>query len=46
VCEALLAERPYRAAMSPDEVRAVVRRMAGTALCAEVVEALDRVPLG
>ena len=46
VCEALLAERPYRAGLPPDEVRAIVRRQAGTALCAEVVEALDRVPLG
>jgi putative nucleotidyltransferase with HDIG domain len=46
VCEALLAARPYRAGMSPDQVRAIVRRQAGTALCAEVVEALERVPLG
>jgi HD-GYP domain-containing protein (c-di-GMP phosphodiesterase class II) len=46
VCEALLAARPYRAALAPDEVRAIVRRQAGTALCAEVVEALERVPLG
>ncbi|HEX5817933.1 MAG TPA: HD domain-containing phosphohydrolase [Gemmatimonadales bacterium] len=46
VCEALLAARPYRAGLPPDQVRAIVRRQAGTALCAEVVEALERVPLG
>jgi len=46
VCEALLAARPYRAALPPDEVRGIVRRSAGTALCPQVVEALDRVPLG
>jgi len=46
VCEALLAPRPYRAALPPDEVRGIVRRSAGTALCPQVVEALDRVPLG
>ena len=29
VCEALTAERPYRAALPPDEVRAIMRRDAG-----------------
>ena len=46
VCEALMAARPYRAGLPPDEVRAIVRRAAGTALCPQVVEALQRVPLG
>jgi putative nucleotidyltransferase with HDIG domain len=45
ICEALLAARPYRAPLPPERVRDIVRHQAGTALCALVVEALDRVPL-
>jgi HD-GYP domain-containing protein (c-di-GMP phosphodiesterase class II) len=41
VCEALTAERPYRAALPPDEVRAIMRRDAGHALCAEALGALE-----
>jgi HD-GYP domain-containing protein (c-di-GMP phosphodiesterase class II) len=41
VCEALTAERPYRAALPPDEVRAIMRRDAGRALCSEALGALE-----
>ena len=41
VCEALTAERPYRAAMEPDQVRAIMRRDAGTAFCPEALGALE-----
>ena len=41
VCEALTAERPYRAALPPDEVRAIMRRDAGRALCPEALGALE-----
>lgn len=40
VCEALSAQRPYRAALSRDEVTVKLREMAGTSLCDEVVEAV------
>jgi HD-GYP domain-containing protein (c-di-GMP phosphodiesterase class II) len=39
VYEALTAERPYRAA--PDEVRAIMRRDGGRALCLEALGALE-----
>src|SRR5215210_3023765 len=38
VCEALTAERPYRGALPPDEVRAIMRR---EALCPEALSALE-----
>jgi HD-GYP domain-containing protein (c-di-GMP phosphodiesterase class II) len=41
VCEALTAERPYRAALPPDEVRAIMRRDAGRGLCPEALDALE-----
>ena len=41
VCEALTAERPYRAALPPDEVRAIMRRDVGRALCPEALGALE-----
>ena len=41
VCEALSADRPYRAAMEPDQVRAIMRRDAGTAFCPEALGALE-----
>lgn len=44
VCEALSAERPYRAALSRDEVTVKLREMAGTSLCDEVVEAVCGLP--
>lgn len=43
VCEALSAERPYRDALSPDEVKAIMARDVGTKLdrdCYEAVEAV------
>jgi putative nucleotidyltransferase with HDIG domain len=40
VCEALTAERPYRSALPPDEVRAIMWRDAGRALCPEALDAL------
>jgi putative nucleotidyltransferase with HDIG domain len=41
VCEALSAERPYRRALPFDEVLAVMRRQAGTALCPVAFEVLE-----
>jgi putative nucleotidyltransferase with HDIG domain len=41
VAEALSAERPYREALGPDEVLAIMRRDAGRALDARVFEALE-----
>ena len=41
VCEALTAERPYRAALPPDEVLAIMRRDVGHALCPEALDALE-----
>jgi putative nucleotidyltransferase with HDIG domain len=41
VCEALTADRPYRAALAPDAVRAIMRRDAGQALCPEALAALE-----
>ena len=41
VCEALSADRPYRKAMEPDQVRAVMRRDAGSAFCPEALGALE-----
>ena len=41
IYEALTAERPYRAALPPDEVRAIMRRDAGHALCPEALGALE-----
>ena len=43
VCEALSAERPYRAALPPSEVRKLIKAEAGKALCPEAVEALVNV---
>jgi putative nucleotidyltransferase with HDIG domain len=43
VAEALSADRPYRRALSPDEVLAVMRLDSGTGLDAEVVSALGGV---
>jgi HD-GYP domain-containing protein (c-di-GMP phosphodiesterase class II) len=40
VAEALSAHRPYRNALEPDEVLAIMAREAGTTLDAEVFEAL------
>jgi HD-GYP domain-containing protein (c-di-GMP phosphodiesterase class II) len=41
VYEALTAERPYRAALPPDEALAIVRDQRGTGLCPEAVDALE-----
>ena len=41
VCEALTADRPYRKAMEPDRVRAIMRGDAGTAFCPEALGALE-----
>ena len=41
VCEALTADRPYRAALEPDQVRAIMRRDAGKAFCPEALGALE-----
>jgi putative nucleotidyltransferase with HDIG domain len=41
VCEALTADRPYRQAMEPDQVRAIMRRDAGLAFCPEALGALE-----
>jgi putative nucleotidyltransferase with HDIG domain len=41
VCEALTADRPYRDALDPDQVRAIMRRDAGTAFCPEALGALE-----
>jgi HD-GYP domain-containing protein (c-di-GMP phosphodiesterase class II) len=43
VAEALSADRPYRAALTPDVVLDIMRREAGTALDARVFEALEQV---
>ena len=40
VCEALTAERPYRAALPWDQVLGILRKEAGKGLCPESVEAL------
>ena len=42
VAEALSAERPYRAALPPDEVLSIMRRDAGTKLDPVVFEALEQ----
>jgi len=39
--EALTADRPYRAGMSPDAALAILRREQGTTLCPNVIEALE-----
>jgi putative nucleotidyltransferase with HDIG domain len=41
VYEALTAERPYRAAMTPPAALAILRQDAGTRLSAEAIEALE-----
>jgi HD-GYP domain-containing protein (c-di-GMP phosphodiesterase class II) len=41
VCEALTADRPYRAALEPDQVQAIMRRDAGSAFCHEALAALE-----
>src|SRR3954470_24662980 len=41
VAEALSSERPYRGALGPDEVLAIIRRAAGVALDATAFEALE-----
>jgi putative nucleotidyltransferase with HDIG domain len=43
VAEALSADRPYRLALSPDEVLGVLRRDAGSRLDADAVAALEQV---
>ena len=40
VCEALTADRPYRAALPWEQVLGILRKEAGVGLCAESVEAL------
>jgi HD-GYP domain-containing protein (c-di-GMP phosphodiesterase class II) len=41
VCEALMADRPYRAGMPWDQVVAILRQDAGKGLCADSVAALE-----
>src|SRR3954452_14860079 len=41
VCEALTSDRPYRGPVEPDQVRAIMRRDAGTAFCREALGALE-----
>jgi HD-GYP domain-containing protein (c-di-GMP phosphodiesterase class II) len=41
VCEALSADRPYRAALTREEMLAIIRRDAGTGLCPECFGALE-----
>ncbi len=41
VCEALSAERPYRAALPRDEVLAIMRQQVGAGLCPVAFEALE-----
>jgi putative nucleotidyltransferase with HDIG domain len=41
VCEALTADRPYRAALDPERVRTIMRGDAGTAFCPEALAALE-----
>jgi HD-GYP domain-containing protein (c-di-GMP phosphodiesterase class II) len=43
VYDALTADRPYRAAMPPDEALAIMARMAGDHLAADVVATLPSV---
>lgn len=43
VCEALSAERPYRKALSPDEVKAIMVRDVGTGLDPDCYEAAEAV---
>jgi HD-GYP domain-containing protein (c-di-GMP phosphodiesterase class II) len=40
VCEALSADRPYRAGLDPDSVFEIIGEQAGTALCATAVDGL------
>jgi HD-GYP domain-containing protein (c-di-GMP phosphodiesterase class II) len=42
VFEALTADRPYRAGMPVDEALAIMRRDAGSHLCSETLDALER----
>ena len=42
VFEALTADRPYRDGMPIEQALEIVRRDAGTALCAETLSALER----
>ena len=41
VCEALSADRPYRDAMDPEQVRSIMRGDVGTAFCPEALGALE-----
>ena len=41
VCEALTADRPYRKAMEPDQVRAIMRGDVGKAFCHDALGALE-----
>ena len=41
VCEALTADRPYRKAMEPDQVRSIMRGDVGKAFCHEALGALE-----
>lgn len=45
ICDALSASRPYRAALPPEQVLEVLRRDAGTGVCPECVEALEKYEL-
>ena len=40
-CEALSADRPYRAALEPDQVRAIMAADSGSAICPDACAALD-----
>ena len=42
VFEALTADRPYRDGMPVDEALAIMRRDAGSHLCGETLDALER----
>ena len=45
VCEALQADRPYRAKLPWDEVMTIMAKLAGPALCPAVFEALEQSPV-
>lgn len=45
ICDALSTTRPYRSALPADEVLKVLQRDAGSALCPECVEALEKYEL-
>ncbi len=45
ICEALSAERPYRAALPREEVLGIMRQQVGTAICPVAFEALAGIPV-